>query len=572
MKSDAMASSYFSRLKIDAGRMDRAMGKDQSFSAPGFGSAQGRTGEADEGFHAVYAKIATTNAQAFHITNASTHAKSAGRKVDLDQKEDVHDHRLHENAQLPEATPKPPSAGDQTDPDVLAAQASQLPAELQAILADNSAGGDQDSDPAAAEASTVISQALQALSEGLHLTIDPDLKQLSLSKPSKDTVQQLSEILCALKKVAGLLDGAVAQNQQLDTGSGVIDVAESQKLSELVHTQMFRIEIGVSMLGVADQVSGEVAQKLALPFSGDIPQASDPSQMSNPQAKKIFDGVLGESSKDLSQLVEKIKDLCAENSQPAANVTAQTVAQAAQGTATNGGVSPFDAQTMRQMLNIDGKQLTAGENAEAAAQDGKVALPVAVAREVAKNLTADAVKSAEELVTIGDATAKAAGEQTVVGAEAKTATTASRALDESVMKQLAEKIQTVTRAGVTELRIQMRPESLGEVKLRIRIEGDVVFTKIQVESEQVKNIIESNLQQLKDSLSLQHLQAGSLEVSVGNGDGNGHDGQMHEGSAADGRMTAEAVGASGSADEALSPSLGSETGRRFGENTVEYFA
>ena len=41
--------------------------------------------------------------------------------------------------------------------------------------------------------------------------------------------------------------------------------------------------------------------------------------------------------------------------------------------------------------------------------------------------------------------------------------------------------------------------------------------RIQVENQQVKQIVESNLQLLKDALAEQNLQAGSFEVNVGDG-------------------------------------------------------
>jgi flagellar hook-length control protein FliK len=588
MKSDAMASSFFTRIQVQAGRMDRALGKDQSFLAQGFGSAKNGTNEDDNGFKAVYSRVAKMNAQALQSSDASLSSKSTP-KAHFDEMEAMQDHHSHANAQPPEVSSKVAASSDDsaatpvdpTDPNVLAAQALQLPAELQAILANNSAGDQAAVDPASSEASAIISQALQVLSDALHITVDPDLKQLSISKVSKDTVQQLSEILFALKKIGGLLDEAVANNQKLDTGTAIIDVPEAQQLSTLVHTQMFRIELGVSMLGIADQVSGEVAQKLAIPFSGNIPQAVDPAQMSMPQASKMFEGLLADSTKDLAALAEKIRELCAknlqgQNTQPAMNFAVRAAATATQSTvATNSGVSPFDAQTMRKILKIDGKQLTAGENAEAAARSEKLDLPAGAVKELAKNLTIDAVKSAGELLPVGDATAKAAAVELATVFEAKPANSSSRVLDESVMKQITEKMNSaVVRSGVTELRIQMRPESLGEVKLRIRIEGDVVFARIQVENPQVKQIVESNMQQLKDSLAQQNLQTGSLEVHVGNDGGRGSDdGEVRGESSAESRMTVEAVGANGSADsDALSMALGAETGRRFGENTIEYFA
>jgi flagellar hook-length control protein FliK len=581
MNSDAMASSFFTRIKIQAGRMDRAAGTDQTLPTPGFGGVQGCSKEEGRSFKEVYALIAQTNREAVKVTDSSVSAQSASRRIanvnhDHDDNPCIdsgRDTRVipYENARVTEggALSSAPS-----DPVGAADDSSQLPPELRAILDKKAGSGPVDeSDPATMSkaASELISQALQTVSDGLHLTVDPALKNLSIETTSQETVQQLSEVLFTLKKIAGLLDEAAAQNKQLDTGAQIIDPTEARQLSSLLHAQAFRVEIGASMLGIADQVSAAVAQKLSLPFSGDIPQAADPSQMSTPQAQALFKELLGESSGGLSALAEKIRELCAQTGQ----TSSQQGVVFTDGAKADGVVSPFDSPTMRKLLKIDGKQGTAAQNAEAAAQGDKLELPLAVAKTVAKNLTPEAVKVAEDLVPAGDATGKMPGGPGVQGLEAKPAVSTARTLDESVMKQITERMQAAVRSGVTELRIQVRPEALGEVKLRIRIEGDVVFARIQVESQQVKQIVETNLQQLKDSLAQQQLQTGSLEVQVGGEGWHGpqersvDDGAYSAGRVADGDSATERGGTD---DNQKTMALGTETGRRFGGNSIEYFA
>jgi flagellar hook-length control protein FliK len=105
------------------------------------------------------------------------------------------------------------------------------------------------------------------------------------------------------------------------------------------------------------------------------------------------------------------------------------------------------------------------------------------------------------------------------------------------------------------------------------MDGDIVIAKIQVESQQVKQIVESNLQSLKDSLSEHNLQAGSFDVNVGSGWG------RQPGEAGDGGFAKQHNVSGSLSGEDLQTSLetgtvahtGQETGRRFGSNTVEFF-
>ena len=146
-----------------------------------------------------------------------------------------------------------------------------------------------------------------------------------------------------------------------------------------------------------------------------------------------------------------------------------------------------------------------------------------------------------------------------------------RTIEESVMNQLADKVQTAIKTGVTEIRLLLKPESLGEMRVKLTMDGDKVMGKIYVENQQVKHIVESNLQTLKDSLAQHNLQAGSFDVNVGGGERE----QLQE-------MAAMSLknGSNTGKDRAENPenqgnindlSTGQETGRRFGTNTIEYF-
>jgi flagellar hook-length control protein FliK len=152
-------------------------------------------------------------------------------------------------------------------------------------------------------------------------------------------------------------------------------------------------------------------------------------------------------------------------------------------------------------------------------------------------------------------------------------------LEESVMTQVTEKLNAAVKNGITEMRIMLRPESLGEMHLKIRLEGDVVMAKIYVENQQVKHIVESNLVMLKDALAQHNLQAGTFSVDVNSGNngmrdhmGSAQDLAAQQGQDGDGKQAGSDNGAAREESSETDMANGIETGRRFGNNTIEFFA
>jgi flagellar hook-length control protein FliK len=150
----------------------------------------------------------------------------------------------------------------------------------------------------------------------------------------------------------------------------------------------------------------------------------------------------------------------------------------------------------------------------------------------------------------------------------------SRVDNEAVIRQIMDKMQHAVRNGVQEIRMVLRPEALGEVRMSIRVEGDVVFARMQVENSQVKAIVESQFQALKDSLEQQNLQTGSLSVDVRSDSdkSNGAWKDMIDALKANKNRDGDAEDADSAENDGEAVNIaGSDTGRRFGNNTFEYF-
>lgn len=86
-------------------------------------------------------------------------------------------------------------------------------------------------------------------------------------------------------------------------------------------------------------------------------------------------------------------------------------------------------------------------------------------------------------------------------------------LAEKVLTQLIHRASVFVREGSSEMRLQLIPESLGRVTMRIAVEHGNVTARFTVANEQVKNLIEAQLPQLRQALEEQGLHMDSFSVS-----------------------------------------------------------
>lgn len=85
-----------------------------------------------------------------------------------------------------------------------------------------------------------------------------------------------------------------------------------------------------------------------------------------------------------------------------------------------------------------------------------------------------------------------------------------------VINQIIEKFKTgIVKENVSEIKITLKPDYLGDVALKIVSENGIVSAQFTAENQRVKEIIESNFNNLKNMLDEQGVQVSALSVSVG---------------------------------------------------------
>jgi len=85
---------------------------------------------------------------------------------------------------------------------------------------------------------------------------------------------------------------------------------------------------------------------------------------------------------------------------------------------------------------------------------------------------------------------------------------------EEIISQVIEKAQIIMMPDKSEMVMELKPDNLGKLSLKLVTENGIVMAKFVAENRQVKEVLESNMQLLKDSLQKQGLDVQGFSVSV----------------------------------------------------------
>jgi len=102
-----------------------------------------------------------------------------------------------------------------------------------------------------------------------------------------------------------------------------------------------------------------------------------------------------------------------------------------------------------------------------------------------------------------------------VAAEAKP--THLKELHESILSQIKDGVVTHDGKGNGELSIRLNPGELGELKIQVRMEDNRVRVEVQADNKMVKDLLMSNLDSLKESLTSKNFTMEGFDVSTGGG-------------------------------------------------------
>lgn len=85
---------------------------------------------------------------------------------------------------------------------------------------------------------------------------------------------------------------------------------------------------------------------------------------------------------------------------------------------------------------------------------------------------------------------------------------------EGIMRQIVDYMKVHVKADLTQMEIQLHPQSLGNINIQIASREGVISAQITAQNESVKAVIESQVMQLKENLNEQGLKVEAVEVTV----------------------------------------------------------
>jgi flagellar hook-length control protein FliK len=144
-----------------------------------------------------------------------------------------------------------------------------------------------------------------------------------------------------------------------------------------------------------------------------------------------------------------------------------------------------------------------------------------------------------------------------------------------VVRQIAAQARFITTpAGEQKLTIQLRPEHLGQVDLRIALNNGEMQIHARVESQTAQNALESHIGLLRDGLEKQGIHLERLEVSVEQRENRGSYAlaQEHSNQQQEERSRKRRRARTSHLAVSIAKGENSDTGRRLGYNTMEYLA
>lgn len=91
---------------------------------------------------------------------------------------------------------------------------------------------------------------------------------------------------------------------------------------------------------------------------------------------------------------------------------------------------------------------------------------------------------------------------------------------DDIIAQIHTKLQALNSTNNTKLSMVLNPESLGKVSIQLTNTSDGMLAEFTVASQQVKDILDSSLHQLKDTLSAQGVHVNDVSVKVSHSENN----------------------------------------------------
>lgn len=107
--------------------------------------------------------------------------------------------------------------------------------------------------------------------------------------------------------------------------------------------------------------------------------------------------------------------------------------------------------------------------------------------------------------------------------QAISSTLSNNSLEEGVFNQIIDRMQYQADGDYHEVSIQLKPDHLGDVKIKLAVEQGIVTAEFVMENQVVKEILASQLPELRQTMQELGMQLGQVDVSLSNNSGQRED-------------------------------------------------
>lgn len=101
----------------------------------------------------------------------------------------------------------------------------------------------------------------------------------------------------------------------------------------------------------------------------------------------------------------------------------------------------------------------------------------------------------------------------IVKKDGVTSTNITKDVANNILDQIGEKVEVLVTESSSEVKLQLNPESLGKVKIKLTTEEGVTKAKFLVETPEAKEALEKNISKLKDNLESQNVNVKHIDIS-----------------------------------------------------------
>lgn len=324
-----------------------------------------------------------------------------------------------------------------------------------------------------------------------------NIKNELVNQETVDLLKQ-KEIVEKLANIFGVSAEEV-QNVLNDLGISALDLIESQNFFDFVKNlmgaenlvELLNVEGIKDMISEAKEIISDVLQKDAKDFN-----------LTN--TDKVFDKDVNdfEKSNTDTETTEKVLEVNDKNSETSSNT--QTV---------------LNSDEVRDLKNETGKMENSKHYKEETVNEENNTVNNVEEKgntdfmNFENNQSNSGFENSEDFhgsnVTALDNVTKAFSETLVK-------TEAHRNVDQTeIINQIVQKMKAgIIKENISELKITLKPDYLGEVSLKVISENGIVSAQFNAENQKVKEIIESNFNQLKDMLNEKGIEVSEISVSV----------------------------------------------------------